>query len=60
MQGKTVIEPARIKEDIVKFYRKLYTEEKEWKPAGNISNCVATSEAEKQLALHKNFDEQSV
>lgn len=59
MQGETVTEPARIKTKIVKFYRKLYTEEEEWRPAGNISNCPTISKAE-EAALQEKFDEQEM
>lgn len=50
------MEPIRIKEETITFYKKLYIGTEEWSPAGNFSNCLTISEAENE-ALQDKFDE---
>lgn len=54
-----IVEPAKINEEIVNFYSKLYTGEVEWRPTGNISNCPRITEVEREV-LQGDFEEQDV
>lgn len=49
VQRETIVEPAKIKEDRVKFCSKLYTKEVEWRSTGNINNCPTITEVEKKF-----------
>ena len=57
VQGETITEPNRIKEEIISFYKKLYIEPEDWRPAGNISNHPTITEGETE-ALLEDFEEQ--
>jgi len=59
VQGETISEPNRIKEEIISFYKKLYTEPEEWRPSENISNHH-TIIADENEVLHVAFEEQEV
>ncbi|WMV26741.1 hypothetical protein MTR67_020126 [Solanum verrucosum] len=39
VQRGTLKEPDRVKEEIIQFYKKLYTETERWRPAGNAPKC---------------------
>ena len=57
VQGETITEPDRIKDDIISLYKKLYIEPEDWRPAGNISNHPTITEGETE-ALLEDFEEQ--
>ncbi|KAG5598653.1 hypothetical protein H5410_030023 [Solanum commersonii] len=59
VQGETISEPNRIKEEIISFYKKLYTEPKEWRPSENISNHPTITTDENEV-LQAAFEEQEV
>ncbi|XP_075111257.1 uncharacterized protein LOC142181712 [Nicotiana tabacum] len=59
IQDETVEEPNKIKNEIIEFYKKLYTEPEEWRPAANFENCPIISELEKE-SLQSKFEEQEV
>lgn len=59
IQEETIEEPERIKSEIIKFYKNLYTEAEEWRPGSNFDNYPVISEEEKEF-LQGNFDEQEV
>lgn len=39
-----IVEPHRIKWEIISFYKNLYTETEEWRPSGYLSNHPVISE----------------
>ncbi|XP_049351941.1 uncharacterized protein LOC125816378 [Solanum verrucosum] len=59
VQGETIIEPDRIKEEIISFYKKMYIELEGWRPSVNISNHPTITEGENE-ALQADFEEQEV
>lgn len=46
VEGETMENPTDIKEEIVTFYQKLYSEPEIWRPHGNIINCPRISPEE--------------
>ena len=56
---ETIVEPQRIKAEIIDFYKELYTENEEWRPVCNYDICPKISEEEKEF-LQRSFDEQEV
>lgn len=53
VEGKTVKERGRVKEEIVQLYKKLYTEMERLRPAGNMTDYPTISEEEKtQLQVY--------
>ena len=39
VEGKIITERDRVREEIIKFYEKLYFETEKWRPDGNLLNC---------------------
>jgi len=59
IQGELTQDPARIEGEIVDFYKKLYTETTNWRPAYTDANCPGLTEEEKEN-LQRNFEESEV
>ena len=59
IQGELTQDPAKIEGEIVDFYKKLYTETTDWRPAYTDANCPGLTEEEKEN-LQRNFEESEV
>lgn len=59
IQGVITEEPARIESEITKFYQKLYTETRNWRPTSLLANGPVLTKAEKEI-LQENFEEGEV
>lgn len=57
IQDEQVEDPVGIKGGIFDFYRKLYSETRDWRPSCNFIICPVITEVEKE-ALQRDFDEQ--
>jgi len=59
VEGKIITEPDRVKEEIIQFYEKLYSETERWRPDGNLAYCPSISEKERSQ-LQAKFEKQEV
>lgn len=59
VQGKIIKKLDRVREEIIQFYEKLYSETKRSRPDENLLNGVSISE-EERTQLQARFDEHEV
>ncbi|XP_075077018.1 uncharacterized protein LOC142163778 [Nicotiana tabacum] len=59
IRHEVVEDPERIENEIIEFYKELYTEPEQWRPTVNFENSSSISESERE-SLQTNFEEQEV
>lgn len=59
VEGETLQSPGDIKREVIRYYKKLYKEEEEWRPIGpnNINQMITE---EDNLMLQSPFGEQEI
>ncbi|XP_075092306.1 uncharacterized protein LOC107821421 [Nicotiana tabacum] len=59
IRHEVIEDPERIENEIIEFYKELYTEPEQWRPTVNFENTTSISESERE-SLQSNFEEQEV
>ncbi|WMV25624.1 hypothetical protein MTR67_019009 [Solanum verrucosum] len=59
IEDEPVMDPVRIRGEIIEFYQKLFSENTRWRPSINLINCPMITEEERE-ALQGEFEEQEV